>query len=69
MGQGDGQSDCQWWLEQGHVMERDFHGVAIKSGPGGFQKLGLGDRSRWARGDWGRRGDDFRQREQGVPDP
>lgn len=50
-------------------MERDFAGVAIKSGPGRLQEWGLGDKRGWARGAWGRSGDDFRLRDQWVSGP
>lgn len=50
-------------------MERDFAGVAIKSGPGRFWERGLRDSGGWARGDWDRSGDDFRPREQRVSGP
>ena len=51
-----GQSRTTWW--RGISM-----GVAIKSGPGVVQEQALEDKSRWACRDWGRSGDDFRQRE------
>lgn len=43
--------------------------VAIQSDPCRFQELGLEDESGWACEDWGRGGDDFRQREQSARAP